>query len=120
MGDDDFYRGSLGNHAAQPVRQPGRMRIILHSALQAARLAHIERVALAIEHAVYARMAGILLSASRMIATPAATPVAAEWRAGGSGIAASAGTALSEDPGEGSAKPSGARLGSVSDGALRR
>jgi hypothetical protein len=50
--NDDFERGGLGHHPPQPVRQPGRVGIVLHPALQVARLADIERVALAIEHAV--------------------------------------------------------------------
>ncbi len=51
-GDDDFERGGLGHHPPQPVRQPGRMGIVLHPALQIARLADVERIALAVEHAV--------------------------------------------------------------------
>ena len=42
----------LGHHAAQPVREIGEMRVVLHPAFQIARLADIERVALAVEHAV--------------------------------------------------------------------
>jgi len=50
--NDDFEGRGLGHHAAQPVRQPGRMGIILHPALQIARLADVHRIALAVEHAI--------------------------------------------------------------------
>ena len=54
-GNDDFQCCRLGHHAPQPVRQPGRMGIVLYPALQIARLADIDGVALAVEHAVDAR-----------------------------------------------------------------
>ncbi len=51
-GNHDFEGGGLGHHPPQPVRQPGRMGIVLHPALQIARLADVHRIALAVEHAV--------------------------------------------------------------------
>ena len=51
----DVHRGSLGDHSAQPVRQPGGMRVVLHAALEVARLADIERVTSAVEHAIDTR-----------------------------------------------------------------
>ncbi len=52
MGDDDFDSRGLGNHAPQPVRQPGGMSVILDPIFQIARLADIKTVPFAVEHAV--------------------------------------------------------------------
>ena len=49
---DDFHRAALADHALQAVGEPGDLRVIRHPRLQAARLADIEDVALAIQHAI--------------------------------------------------------------------
>ena len=73
-GADNLERCGLGDHAADAVRQSGRVRVVLHPAFQIARLADIERVAFTVEHAVDAGVDGTLRSAARKTATPCAMP----------------------------------------------
>ena len=81
MGADDLHGGGFGNHAPQPVGQPRWMRVVLHPALQVARLADIDRFPLRSSIRYTPGVAGMLRSASRITAMPAAIPAA---RAAGS------------------------------------
>ena len=56
-GDHELHRPRRGDHAHQSRREPRCLGIARHAALQAARLADIEHVALGIEHAIDARLA---------------------------------------------------------------
>ena len=55
MGRDDFHRRGFRDHPAQPLRQAPDLRIRRDAPIQAARLAHVERIAFGIQHAVNAR-----------------------------------------------------------------
>ena len=54
IGDDDFHRAALADHALQAVGQLLHLRVIRDACLQAAGLAHVKDVAPCIEHAVNA------------------------------------------------------------------
>ncbi len=57
-GGDELHRRGFGDHPGDPVRMPLPARIGADAGLQAARLADIQHVALAIEHAIDARRIG--------------------------------------------------------------
>ena len=52
VGGDDLHRDRLRHHPPQPLRQARRLGVRHHTLLEAARLADIQRLALAIEHPV--------------------------------------------------------------------
>jgi hypothetical protein len=58
VGDDDLEAAGFRHHALEAVRQPGNVGVIGDAVLEIGRLADVKRVALAVEHAIDAGMAG--------------------------------------------------------------
>ena len=84
-GDDHLQRLGLADHPHQPVRQPVRLGIAGHAPRQVARLADIERLAGAVQHAVDPGVAGQLPHFRFQIGETAAEVRRQVGRAGGSG-----------------------------------